>query len=104
MKIDKIIEILENEKALLEWAVSGLYTANMASSSGNTLSMNHLEDNDSLEKYFREKWFSLIETFKKFDNFFTECQPNLINIVSKEVMSEKTATFVRNAYSVGKKK
>ena len=54
-------------------------------------------------KNFREKRFSLIKTFKKFDNPFTESQPDLINIVSKEAMPEKAATSVRNAYIVGKK-
>ena len=49
-----------------------------------------------------EKRFSLIETFKKFDNPFTESQPDLISIVPKEVISEKAATSVRNVYSVGK--
>ena len=38
-----------------------------------------------------EKRFSLIETFKKFDNPFTESQPDLISIVPKEVISEKAA-------------
>ena len=63
----------------------------------NTLSTNHHEGNDSFEKYFREKQFTLNETFKKFDNPFTESQPNLLNIVSKEVMSEKAAASVKNA-------
>ena len=88
---------------MLEWAVSGPYIANMVCSTENTLSTNHHEDNDSFEKDFRKKRFSLVETFKKFENFFTESQPDLINIVSKEVMSEKATTSVRNAYSVGKK-
>ena len=75
----------------------------MVCSTENTLSTNHHEDNDSFEKDFRKKQFSLIETFKKFDNRFTESQPDLINIMSKEVISEKAATSVRNAYSVSKK-
>ena len=54
-------------------------------------------------KILGKKRFSLIETFKKFDNPFKESQPDLINIVSKEVMSVKAVTSVRNAYSVGKK-
>ena len=68
MKIDgEAIEILENEQALLEWAVCLSYIANMVSSAENTLSMNHHEQNDSFEKDFREKRFSLIKTFKTFD-------------------------------------
>ena len=54
-------------------------------------------------KILGKKRFSLIETFKKFDNPFKESQPDLINIVSKEVMSVKAVTSVRNAYTVGKK-
>ena len=100
----RAIGILDNEQALLEWAASGPYIANMVCSTENTLSTNHHEDNDSFENDFREKRFSLIKTFKKFDNPFTESQPDLINIVSKEVMSEKAATSVKNAYNVGKKK
>ena len=98
----RAIGILDNEQALLEWAVSGPYIANIVCSTENTLSTNHHEDNDSFEKDFREKRSLLIETLKKFDNPFTDSQPDLINIVSKEVMSEKAATSVRNAYSVGK--
>ena len=68
MKIDgEAIEILDNEQALLEWAVCASYIANMVSSAENTLSMNHHEQNDFFEKDFREKRFSLIKTFKTFD-------------------------------------
>ena len=105
MKIDgRVIGILYNDQALLEWAVSGPFISNMVCSTENTLSTNHNEGKDSFENDFREKRFSLIKTFKKFDNPFTESQPDLINIVSKEVISEKAATSVKNAYNVGKKK
>ena len=68
MKIDGwAIEILDNEQALLELAVCALYIANMVCSAENTLSMNHHEQNDSFEKDFREKRFSLIKTFKTSD-------------------------------------
>ena len=97
------IAFLGNEHALLKRTASGPYIANMVCSTENTLSTNHHKDNDSFEKDFRKKQFSLIETFKKFDNRFTESQPDLINIMSKEVISEKAATSVRNAYSVSKK-
>ena len=90
------IGILDNEPTLLDWVVSGPYIANMVCSTENTLSTNHHEDNDSFEKRF-----SLIKTFKKFDNPYMESQPDLINIVPKEVMSEKATTSVKNAYSVG---
>ena len=90
------IGILDNEQTLLDWVVSGPYIANMVCSTENTLSTNHHEDNDSFEKRF-----SLIKTFKKFDNPYMESQPDLINIVPKEVMSEKATTSVKNAYSVG---
>ena len=90
------IGILDNEQTLLDWVVSGPYIANMVCSTENTLSTNHHEDNDSFEKRF-----SLIKTFKKFDNPYMESQPDLINIVPKEVMSEKAITSVKNAYSVG---
>ena len=104
VKIDGgAIGILGNEQALLEREASGPYIAKMTCGTRNTLSINHHEDNGSFEKDFREKRFSLIQNFEKFDNPFTECQPNLINIVSKEAMSEKAATSVRNACSVGKK-
>ena len=62
------IGILDNDEALLEWAVSGPYIANMVCSTENTLSTNDDEENDSFEKDFREKRSSLIETFKTFDN------------------------------------
>ena len=75
----------------------------MVCSTENGESTNHHEDNHSLEKDFREKWFSLIKTFKKFVNFFTESHPNLINIVSKEKITEKAATSVGDACSVCKK-
>ena len=82
---------------MLESAVSGPYIASMVCGTENTLRTNQHEGNDSFEKNFREKQFSLTETFKKFDNPFTESQPNLLNIVSKEVISEKAATSVKNA-------
>ena len=97
------IGILDNDEALLEWAVSGPYIANMVCSTENTLSTNDHEENDSFEKDFREKRSSLIETFKTFDNPFTDYQPDLINMASKEVMSEKAASSVINTYNVGKK-
>ena len=81
---------------MLESAVSGPYIASMVWGTENTLSTNQHEGNDSFEKNFRERQFSLTETFKKFDNPFTESQPNLLNIVSKEVTSEKAATSVKN--------
>ena len=81
---------------MLESAVSGPYIASMVCGTENTLSKNQHEGNDSFEKNFKERQFSLTETFKKFDNPFMESQPNLLNIVSKEVTSEKAATSVKN--------
>ena len=53
----RAIGILDNEQALLEWAASGPYIANMVCSTENTLSTNHHEDNDSFENDFRENGF-----------------------------------------------
>ena len=39
----------------------------------------------------------------EFDNPFMESQTDLINKVPKEIISEKAATSVKNACSVGKK-
>ena len=84
VKIDGgTIGILDNKQALSDWEVSGSYIANMIYSMENTLSTNHHEANYSFEKDFREKRFSFIKTFKKFDNLFMKSQPDLINIVSK---------------------
>ena len=74
----------------------------MVFSTENTLSTNHHEANDSFEKDFRKRQFSFTETSKKLDNLFTESLVDLINILSKEVRSEKAATCVKNAYSVSK--
>ena len=104
MRIDGgAVGILDNKQALLEWAVSGTDIANIVCSTKNTLSTNNHKDNSFFEKDFTEKMFSLIETFKKLDNPFTKSQHHLINIASKEVVSEKAAMSVRNAYSLGKK-
>ena len=84
--------------ALLQWAVSVLCIANMVCSTENTLSTNHHEDSDAFEKDIRENWFSVIKTFKKFDSSSMECQPDLMNILSKEVMLEKPSTSVRNVH------
>ena len=56
VKIDGgAIGTLDSEQALLEWAVSEPDIDSMVCSTKNTLRTNCHEDNDSFEKYFREK-------------------------------------------------
>ena len=82
------IGILDNERALLEWALFGPYIAKMIKKSDYENLTSHHEDTDSYEKHFPSKHKLLIEAFCKFDNPFMNPSNGLMHIVSKEIMHD----------------
>ena len=97
------IGILDNEQALLEWALSGPYISNIIQNYDCTTNSSHYEDTASFEKKFRMHRTLLVESFQKFDNPFVDPHEGLINIVSKEVLSENAAKSVMDAHKIGQK-
>ena len=69
----------------------------MASESANVRQSNHNEDPKPFEKEFRLRQIELIEAFKHFENPFFDPPEELMNIVSKELMSGKVYRSVRIA-------
>ena len=97
---DEAIGIMGNESALLEWTLSGPCIAEMACESTNGCSSNHHEDTKSFEKEFFSRRIKLIEAFKLFKNPFSDPPEELMNTVSKELMSAKNSSFVRSALQI----
>ena len=97
------IGIMDNESALLEWALSGPYIAEMIQETDQCSSSKHHEDTDSFEKEFCLRRVKLIESFKCFENPFEDPHKELVNIASKEIMSTEAATSVREALKIGNK-
>ena len=98
------IEIISNENALLEWAPSGSYAAKMVCESTNVCPLNHHEDTKSFKKEFPSRRIKLIEAFNHFESPFSEfADPleELMNIVSKELMSAKHSRSFRRALQIG---
>ena len=97
------IGIMDNESALLEWALSGPYIAEMIQETDQCSSSKHHEDTDSFEKEFCLRRVKLINSFKYFENPFEDPHKELVNIASKVIMSTEAATSVREALRIGNK-
>ena len=65
----------------------------------NITNLNHVEI-DYFKKDFRARHSLLVESFLKSDDPFINPPDALINIVSKEVMSENAAKSVREARNI----
>ena len=83
----RALDIIDNESALLTWTLSGLYVPEMVWESANACPSNHNEDTKSFK--FRSMWMKFFEGFKHFKKTFCDPPEGLINIVGKELMSEK---------------
>ena len=88
------------------WAISGSYIAHMikedwrdGSKDGKLLP--HHEANDTFEKRFLKHRESLRKSFEKFGNPFHPSHDNLLQIVSKQVMSQTAADSVLSALVTG---
>ena len=83
------VGIMDNESALLGWALPGRYVAKMVCASTNAYPSNPYEDRKSFEKGFCSRQIKFIEAFKHFENAFFDPPEELMNVVSKELMSTK---------------
>ena len=98
------IGILDEERALLEWAIPGPVISEMIadrSSSGDAF-LPHHEDTGTFEINFQKHRTLLLETFKKFGNTFDDPVEGLMSIVSKQIFAQDIADTVINAETLGK--
>ena len=103
------IGFLDNEAALVEWAVSGpqisvMLQEKFSNDEKNDLNFNyHHGDTDTYEKQFRGDWDMLTENFALSINPFSEPDGNLMNIVSWVFVSEQAESSIRTVEDLGKK-
>ena len=99
---DGVIGIMDNENALLEWVLPVLYVARMACCESTNGSLSNLhEDIKSFKKEFCSRRIKLFEALKLFENTFSDPPEELMNIISKELMSAKASSSVRSALQIG---
>ena len=115
MKIDRgAIGILENDTALIDWAISGPQISQMleifsnsdtnkASGVLNEFNLHH-EDTDTFEKNFRKDRLALTKAFKSLGNPFLEEESGLVNIATRQVLDDAASKSVREAKCIGKTK
>ena len=92
---------MDNENALLEWVVPVQYVARMVCESTNGSPSNLHEDIKSFKKEFCSRRIKLFEALKLFENTFSDPPEELMNIISKELMSAKASSSVRSALQIG---
>ena len=106
------IGILENETALLEWAVSGPQIAKILDMDvceehitidEDTFQYHH-EDTDIFEKRFRRERDAVVNAFNSFGNPFKEKESGLINIVTLHILDDTAAQSVHEAREIGLQK
>ena len=98
------IGILENENALIRWAVAGPILMDLCDNEKKLGDTKHHEDNDSYEKRFRNELESLVKAFNEYGNPFTEkTKNNLVQIATKMVMNDDATNAVSNALDTGTK-
>ena len=96
------IGILDNENALLRWAVAGPILIDLCSDDNEMKGRTHLEDTDAFERKFRKDVESLVGAFKEIGNPFTEkIKDKLVQISSKTVMNDEASDAVKNALKTG---
>ena len=101
VKIDGgAIGILDNERALLEWSLTGPLLAEMLDTPSGTDTKHH-EDTPTYEENFRRNRLALIGAFGEFANPFQFSGSELINIVSKEILSAEASKSVMKAKLIG---
>ena len=96
------VGIMDNERALLDWALSGPYIAEMVCEFTNAWPSNHNDDTKSFKKEFHSKQIKLIEIFKHFENPFSDPPEELMNIISKELMSERLLVLLGVLFKLAK--
>ena len=94
------IGILDDEAALLKWAVAGPIISKMIEDV-NCDTEGHHEDTAKLEADFQKKRSSLIQAFIEVRNPFMEHEDHLIHLISKQVMNEVAKDSVINSKDIG---
>lgn len=105
VKIDGgAIGILENDDALLDWAIAGPQIAEILNSyyeQNDEKFRKHHENTDAYEKMFYKNTQNVLTTFLKYGNPFEECEHNIVNVVTRVIFSEEATMSVRNAAEIG---
>ena len=103
VKIDGgAIGILENESALITWAVSGPVIADILQNlDGNDFVLLHHENTDAFEKSFQKDKTAFTNAFLEFGNPFLEEEGELVHIISKYILDKKATTSVKCAKEIG---
>ena len=94
------IGILDDEAALLKWAVAGPIISKMIEDVDCDIEGHH-EDTAKFEADFQMKRSSLIQAFVEIGNPFLEHEDNLIHLISKQVMNEAARDSVINSKDIG---
>ena len=108
VKIDGgAIGILDNEEALLKWAVSSPIVSDILQHSGqyqfeDESDFHHHEDTSSFEEKFLEDKESFQNAFSEFGNPFLEQEISLVHIVSKLILNNDSSNSVKTAKEIGK--
>ena len=89
---------LNNESALLKWALSGLYVADMVRES--TI-MQPLQTITTILHHLKRNLIKLIEAFRHFVKKFFYPPEELMNIASKEIISTKASISKGDALQIG---
>ena len=104
VKIDGgAIGILDNEDALLKWAVAGPFISDMLQQSANDHELHHHEDTYDFEKTFLKEKALLTTAFLEFGNPFSEQINSLIHLVSKQILNDEATKSVMEAEDIGKR-
>ena len=101
---DGAISILENETALLKWAVAGPIVSDLNQADYDLPNpqkppKDH-EDTDLHEKNFRKDRNSFLEAMMEYGNPFPEEEPMLVQIVSKHAVDENATSSAKRAREI----
>ena len=95
------IGILDNENAMLRWAVVGPILIDLCKEKEATVASHH-EDTDDYERRFRKDVLSLVNVFDEYGNPFKEkIKDRLLQVVSKTLMDEESSRVVKTALETG---
>ena len=103
------IGILDNENALLEWSTASPVIAEILENFNDRYErvkqtpIKHHEETKNFEETFVKDRTKTFAAFGKFCNPFDEPGEDLLNIYTRRVFSEESATSVRSAEEIGKK-
>ena len=98
--------ILENETALLKWAVAGPIISDLLNQADQDLPNpqkppKHHEHTDLYEKNFRKDRNSFLGALMEYGNPFCEEEPTLAQIVLKYVLDENATSSAKCAREIG---